>query len=85
MLGGLNNMLVLSRKTEESIMLGKDIEIKVLGIEDDRVKIGISAPREVEIYRKEIYLEIQEENRAASQQRLNLDELRNIFHKNGDK
>ncbi len=78
-------MLVLSRKTEESIMLGKDIEIKVLGIEDDRVKIGISAPREVEIYRKEIYLEIQEENRAASQQRLNLDELRNIFHKNGDK
>jgi len=59
-------MLVLTRKPEESIILGGNIEIKVLGIEDGKVKIGIKAPREVDIYRKEVYLEIQEENKQAA-------------------
>ncbi len=78
-------MLVLSRKTEEGIMVGKDIEIKILAIEEDRVKVGISASRDVEIFRKEIYLEIQEENRAASQQKLGFTDLKDIFKKKDEK
>lgn len=74
-------MLVLARKQEESIMLGKDIEIKILSIEEDRVKIGISAPKDVEIYRKEVYLEIQEENKAARLQTTDFTELKDVFKK----
>ena len=56
-------MLALSRKQGESIMIGNDIEITILDIRNDQVKIGISAPKQVGIYRKEIYLQIQEENK----------------------
>jgi len=59
------NMLALSRRLNESIMLGKDIEITVLEIKGDQVKIGIVAPRAVPVYRKEIFLQIEEENRKA--------------------
>ncbi len=59
-------MLVLTRKPEESIVLGNDIEVKILGIEEGKVKLGIQAPRNIEIHRKEIFLEIQEENRQAA-------------------
>ncbi len=55
-------MLALSRKINESIMLGNDIEITVLEIKGDQVKIGINAPKSIPIYRKEIYLQIQEEH-----------------------
>ena len=58
-------MLALARKSNESIMLGNDIEITVLEIKGDQVKLGIKAPKSVPIYRKEIYLQIQEENRQA--------------------
>lgn len=74
-------MLVLSRKSNESIMIGKDIEIKILGIEEGKVKLGIEAPRDLEIYRKEIYLEIEEENISASKQELDLSNLKDIFIK----
>jgi carbon storage regulator len=47
-------VLVLTRKTEESILIGDNIEIRVLGVSGDKVRIGIEAPREVEIFRKEI-------------------------------
>ena len=56
-------MLALSRKQGESIMIGNDIEITILDIRNDQVKIGISAPKQVGIYRKEIYLQIQETNK----------------------
>lgn len=59
-------MLVLTRKTNESIQIGDDIEIKVIGIEGEQVKLGISAPKSVEIHRKEIYVDIQEQNNAAA-------------------
>ena len=59
-------MLVLTRKKGETLMIGDDIEIVVLGSEGDSVKIGIHAPRHVQIYRKEVYLSIQEANREAS-------------------
>ena len=58
-------MLVLSRKTKQSIMIGDDIEITIVSIEGEQVKLGISAPKHVEIHRKEIYLAIQEANREA--------------------
>lgn len=60
-------MLVLTRRLKESIMIGDEIEISVLSIEGDQVKLGISAPKNVDIHRKEIYLSIQQENSSATQ------------------
>ena len=68
-------MLVLTRKINQSIHIGDDIEIKVIQIDGDQVKIGIDAPKNVEIHRSEIYIAIQEENNVAattSEQILNL-------------
>ncbi len=59
-------MLVLTRKEDESIMIGEDIEVKVLDIKDNQVKIGIVAPRAVPVHRREVYLAIQEENAHAA-------------------
>ncbi len=61
-----DSMLILSRKEGESIQIGDGIEIKVISIQGEQVKIGIDAPRSVEVYRREIYLQIQEENRKAA-------------------
>ena len=47
-------MLVLTRKSEESIIIGDDVEVMVLGVSGDKVRIGITAPREVEVFRKEV-------------------------------
>ena len=58
-------MLALSRKKNEAIVINNDIEITVLEVKGDQVKIGISAPKEVPIYRKEVYLQIQEANKAV--------------------
>ncbi|MBO8164285.1 MAG: carbon storage regulator CsrA [Brevibacillus sp.] len=60
-------MLVLSRKKNESIMIGDAIEIKVIAVEGDTVRIGIEAPRDVEVHRKEVYVTIKEENKLASE------------------
>ncbi|MGG1292734.1 carbon storage regulator CsrA [Bacillus smithii] len=60
-------MLVLTRKKGETIQIGDDIEITVLAVKGDQVKIGIQAPKHVDIHRKEVYLEIQAENAKASQ------------------
>ncbi|OIU69651.1 carbon storage regulator CsrA [Rossellomorea aquimaris] len=71
-------MLVLTRKTGEAIQIGEDIEISVVSIKGDQVKLGINAPKNVEIHRKEIYLTIQEENAEASK---GIDNLFNILPK----
>lgn len=65
-------MLVLTRKPNQSIQIGDDIEIKILAIEGDQIKIGIEAPKRVEIHRKEVYLAIQEENNKATGASLDL-------------
>ncbi|MDU1844848.1 MAG: carbon storage regulator CsrA [Niallia nealsonii] len=59
-------MLVLTRKKGEVIKIGDDIEITIVAAKGDQVKIGISAPKNVEIYRKEVYEEIMAENQQAS-------------------
>ncbi|HAQ06121.1 MAG TPA: carbon storage regulator [Bacillus bacterium] len=59
-------MLVLSRKNGETIKIGDDIEITIVSSKNDQVKIGIKAPKNIEILRKEIYEQIQEENQQAS-------------------
>lgn len=58
-------MLALTRKKGESLVINNNIEITVLEIRGDQIKIGISAPKDVPIYRKEVYLQIQKENEAA--------------------
>ena len=58
-------MLVLTRKSNQSIMIGDDIEISVLAIMGEKVRIGIDAPRAVPVFRKEVYEEIQEDRAAA--------------------
>lgn len=78
-------MLALARKVNDSIMLGNDIEITLLEIKGDQVKIGISAPKSVPIYRKEIYLQIQEENKQAAGQEIDVEALKNAFGGKGKK
>ena len=58
-------MLALSRKRDESLVIDNNIEVTILDIRGDQVKIGISAPKEIPIYRKEVYLQIQEANKQA--------------------
>lgn len=59
-------MLVLTRKQNEAIKIGDDIEIKILSIDGDQIKLGIDAPKSVEIHRKEVYLDIQNQNSEAA-------------------
>ena len=54
-------MLVLTRKSNQSIMIGDDVEVSVLSIMGEKVRIGIQAPRDIPVFRKEVYLEIQQE------------------------
>jgi carbon storage regulator len=72
-------MLVLSRKSNESIMIGGQIEVVVLGIENDTVKLGIRAPKDVDIYRMELYVSIQASNREAAQAPVSLSGLTELL------
>ena len=71
-------MLALTRKKGEALVINNNIEITVLEIRGDQIKIGISAPKDVPVYRKEVYLEIQQENHAALSID-GLDALKNIM------
>ncbi|WP_273124398.1 carbon storage regulator CsrA [Bacillus weihaiensis] len=59
-------MLVLTRKLNESIQIGENIEITVLAVKGDQIKLGIKAPQDIEVHRKEIYMSIQESNNEAA-------------------
>ena len=76
--GGIG-MLALSRKINESIMIGHDIEITVLEIKGEQVKLGINAPKSVPLYRKEIYVQIQEANKEAVSADASPDVLKDMF------
>lgn len=71
-------MLALTRKKSESLVINNNIEVTILEIRGDQIKLGISAPRDVSIYRKEVYLQIQEENKAALETN-NAEALKNLF------
>ncbi|GMO40178.1 MAG: carbon storage regulator CsrA [Termitinemataceae bacterium] len=58
-------MLILTRKTDEKIMIGDDISISVIEVRGDQVRIGVDAPRSVKVYREEIFQSIKNENKAA--------------------
>lgn len=72
-------MLILSRKPDESIMIDGKIEVKIIAAEDGRVRIGISAPKEVEIHRKEIFDQIQKENKKAANPSIKMDQLKDLL------
>ncbi len=72
-------MLALSRKLNESIVINNDIEITVLEIKGDQIKIGITEPKSVPIYRKELYLQIQEENKEAAESQISMESLKKLF------
>ena len=67
-------MLVLTRKSNQSIMIGDDIEVSVLAIMGEKVRIGIEAPRSVPVFRKEVYLEIQQDSSTPDEDRKAVDE-----------
>lgn len=71
-------MLALSRKKNEAIIVNNNVEITILEIKGDQVKLGISAPREVPVYRKEVYVQIQEANKSATETDT-LDALKDLF------
>ncbi len=72
-------MLALTRKTNESIMIGNDVEISILEIKGDQVKVGIIAPKSIPIYRKEIYIQIQEANKEAIESADSAENLKELF------
>lgn len=76
-------MLVLSRQRDESIIIGDNIVVTVVDVRGDKVRLGIEAPREVSVHRREIYEAIQRENKQASQ--IRLDEARQLGKANPDR
>ncbi len=76
-------MLVLSRQRDESIIIGDNIVVTVVDVRGDKVRLGIDAPREVSVHRREIYEAIQRENKQAAQ--IRLDEARQIGKANPDR
>lgn len=71
-------MLALTRKKGESLVINNNIEITILEIRGDQIKIGVDAPKDVPIYRKEVYLQIQSEN-AAAIDNAGLEALKNLL------
>jgi len=79
-------MLVLTRKTGESINIGDDVKISIMEIKGRSVRIGIEAPKSMIIHREEIYQKIQEENRLASESvELNMQTIGDLFRNIGEK
>lgn len=71
-------MLALSRKKNESIIINNNIEVTILEVKGDQVKIGISAPKSIPVYRKEVYMQIQEANKDAANFQT-VEDLKNLF------
>jgi carbon storage regulator len=73
-------MLVLTRKKDQSIIINENIEITILEVQGDQVKVGINAPRDVSIHRKEVFIQISQENKRAASINVGAN-LNNIFKK----
>ncbi len=72
-------MLALSRKKNEALIINNNIEITILEVKGEQVKIGIQAPKEVPVYRKEVYVQIQEANKEAMNAEDQMANLKNLF------
>ena len=79
--GRVSRMLALSRKKDEAIVINEDIEITVIEIKGDQVKLGITAPKSVPIYRKEVYAQIKDANKEAAAQNIDVKALNKLFKK----
>ena len=77
----MSSMLALSRKKDEAIIINDDIEITVIEIKGDQVKLGITAPKSVPIYTKEVYVQIKDANKEAASQNIDVAALNNLFKK----
>jgi carbon storage regulator len=77
-------LLVLTRKSNQSIMIGDDIEVSVLSIMGEKVRIGIQAPRDIPVFRKEVYLEIQQERAQGMSSEKARGEVDAALHKLGE-
>jgi carbon storage regulator len=78
-------MLVLSRKKGESIMIGDNVEIVILSIDGDQVKVGIHAPKDIQVYRTEIYTAIRQSNMEASKNNVIWSQLNELHRKMKEK
>lgn len=76
-------MLILSRKRDEKILIGDRIEVSVVEIRGDQVKLGISAPNDIKVYRYEVYEAIQEENRQAAAAGTSLPAMQDLLERQG--
>ncbi len=74
-------MLALSRRKDEAIIINDNIEIKIIDIKGDQVKLGISAPKSVPVYRKEVYIQIQDANKEAVAASPDAESLKKLFKK----
>lgn len=74
-------MLILTRKKDESIIIDGNIEVKIVECEDGRVKIGIEAPKNIEILRKELYTNIGNENKSAINKNIDIKGMKRLFEK----
>lgn len=74
-------MLVLTRKRNESIIIGDDIKVTIVEVKGDQVKLGITAPKDITVHREEIYLEIQKENQLAAESTFEVNELNAFWQK----
>ncbi|MDR1025270.1 MAG: carbon storage regulator CsrA [Treponema sp.] len=68
-------MLILSRKTNEKIMIGDDISVSIIEVRGDQVRLGVEAPRSVKVFRQEVFDAIKAENRAAAESRPRLPDI----------
>ncbi len=74
-------MLVLARKINESIIINNSVEVVIIDIKGDQIKLGINAPRDIKIYRKEVYEEIRKQNQEAMSEPININDLNTLFKK----
>lgn len=72
---------MLARKKDEAIIINDDVEVTVIEIKGDQVKLGITAPKSVPIYRKEVYVQIKDANKEATQQAIDVKALNQLFKK----